>query len=97
MWSPTHMPVTRSLQTSASSLPSPVPDPHPNAHGAFTRGYDVILVSDAHTTGDKSKRGAPGPAEVIAHTNLYWTYHTGPGRSAGTAKTADVDFHEGNR
>lgn len=66
-------------------------------HGAFTRGYDVILVSDAHTTGDKSKRGAPGPAEVIAHTNLYWTYHTGPGRSAGTAKTADVDFHEGNR
>jgi nicotinamidase-related amidase len=61
-------------------------------HGAFTRGYDVILVSDAHTTGDKTERGAPEPAKVIAHTNLYWTYHTGPGRSAGVAKTADVDF-----
>jgi nicotinamidase-related amidase len=61
-------------------------------HGAFTRGYDVILVSDAHTTGDKSERGAPAPADVIAHTNLYWTHHSGPGRNAGTAQTADVDF-----
>ena len=61
-------------------------------HGAFTRGYDVILVSDAHTTVDKTAWGAPGPAEVIAHTNLYWTYHSGPGRSAGTVKTADVEF-----
>lgn len=63
-------------------------------HGAFTRGYDVILVSDAHTTGDKTAWGAPAPAEVIAHTNLYWAHHTGPGRSAGTVKTADVDFQE---
>lgn len=61
-------------------------------HGAFTQGYDVILVSDAHTTGDKSKWGAPAPADVIAHTNLYWTRHSGPGRNAGTAQTADVDF-----
>lgn len=66
-------------------------------HGAFTRGYDVILVSDAHTTSDKTKWGAPQPAEVIAHTNLYWTYHSGPGRSAGTAKTADVTFQEQRR
>jgi hypothetical protein len=29
---------------------------------------------------------------VIAHTNLYWSYHTGPGRSAGIAQAADVDF-----
>lgn len=66
-------------------------------HGAFTRGYDVILVSDAHTTIDKTERGAPPPAQVIAHTNLYWTYHSGPGRSAGTVKTADVAFQEQGR
>jgi nicotinamidase-related amidase len=61
-------------------------------HGACARGYDVILVSDAHTTEDQSAWGAPPPDQVIAHTNLYWTYHTAPGRTAGTAKTADVDF-----
>lgn len=66
-------------------------------HGAFTRGYDVTLVSDAHTTSDKTEWGSPRPAEVIAHTNLYWTCHSGPGRSAGTAKTADVDFQAPSR
>ncbi|MDM4720433.1 hypothetical protein QTQ03_12930 [Micromonospora sp. WMMA1363] len=36
--------------------------------------------------------GAPPPAQVIAHTNLYWTYQTAPGRAAGTVTTADVEF-----
>ena len=63
-------------------------------HGAFTRGYDATLVSDAHTTEDLSKWGAPPPEQVIAHTNLYWTYHTAPGRTAGTVKAKDVDFGE---
>ena len=61
-------------------------------HGAIVRGYDATLVSDAHTTEDQSPWGAPPPDKVIAHTNLYWTYHTAPGRTAGTVKTADVDF-----
>ena len=61
-------------------------------HGAFVRGYDVTLVSDAHTTGDKSLWGAPPPDQVIAHTNLYWTYQTAPGRTAGTVETDNVDF-----
>lgn len=61
-------------------------------HGAFTRGYDVTLVGDAHTTEDLSPYGAPPPGQVIAHTNMYWKYHTAPGRSAGTVNTADVDF-----
>ena len=30
-------------------------------HGAFTRGYDVTLVGDAHTTSDKTQWGAPPP------------------------------------
>ena len=32
-------------------------------HGAFTRGYDVTLVGDAHTAGDKSVWGAPPVAQ----------------------------------
>jgi nicotinamidase-related amidase len=61
-------------------------------HGAITRGYDVTLVEDAHTTEDLTSFGAPPPDKVIAHTNLYWRYHTAPGRTAGTVRTADADF-----
>jgi nicotinamidase-related amidase len=61
-------------------------------HGALVRGYDTTLVSDAHTTEDQTAWGAPPPDQVIAHTNLYWTYQTAPGRTAGTVETKDVDF-----
>jgi nicotinamidase-related amidase len=61
-------------------------------HGALARGYDTTLVSDAHTTEDQTAWGAPPPDQVIAHTNLYWTYQTAPGRTAGTIETRDVDF-----
>jgi len=61
-------------------------------HGALTRGYDAILVSDAHTTEDQSEWGAPPPDQVIVHTNLYWTYQRAPGRTAGTVEAKDVDF-----
>ncbi|WP_372595501.1 isochorismatase family protein, partial [Actinotalea sp.] len=64
-------------------------------HGAFTRGYDATLISDAHTTGDKSDWGAPPPAQVIAHTNLYWGFQDAPGRTAGTVTTEQVDFRAG--
>jgi nicotinamidase-related amidase len=64
-------------------------------HGAFTRGYDATLVSDAHTTEDLSEWGAPPPGQVIAHTNLYWTHQLAPGRTAGTAETKNVDFAAG--
>src|SRR5262249_50716923 len=42
-------------------------------HGAIVRGYDAILVADAHTAEDLTEYGAPPPENVIAHTNLYWT------------------------
>jgi nicotinamidase-related amidase len=61
-------------------------------HGALVRGYDATLVSDAHTTEDLTQWGAPPPDQVIAHTNLYWTYHKAPGRTAGTVETKDVNF-----
>src|SRR5439155_23573072 len=61
-------------------------------HGAFVRGYDAILVGDAHTTEDLTAWGAPPPEMVIAHTNLYWTHQKAPGRTAGTVESKDVDF-----
>ena len=61
-------------------------------HGAFTRGYDATLVSDAHTAGDKTGWGAPPVDQVIAHTNLYWSFQAAPGRTAGTVETSSVDF-----
>ena len=59
-------------------------------HGAFVRGYDVTLVTDAHTTEDLTAYGAPPPADVIAHTNLYWGFQDAPGRRAETVASSQV-------
>lgn len=61
-------------------------------HGGLVRGYDVTLVGDAHTTEDLSEWGAPTPDLVIAHTNLYWSNHRAPGRTAEVVDAADVRF-----
>ena len=61
-------------------------------HGAFTRGYDTVLVSDAHTTDDLSAYGLPSADKVIAHTNMYWKGQAAPGRTAAVVKTATVQF-----
>ena len=61
-------------------------------HGALVRGYDATLVGDAHTTEDLTEYGNPSPAQVIAHTNLYWSWAEAPGRRGGVVETAAVDF-----
>jgi len=62
-------------------------------HGALVRGYDAILVSDAHTTDDRNVDDVSIPAEqIIAHTNMYWRWQQAPGRSGGIVDAADVDF-----
>jgi nicotinamidase-related amidase len=61
-------------------------------HGAFTRGYDTLLVSDAHTTEDFTDYGLPPADKVIAHTNMYWTWQAAPERTASVLETADVNF-----
>jgi nicotinamidase-related amidase len=61
-------------------------------HGAIARGYDTLLVSDAHTTEDLSEWGAPTPDKVIEHTNLYWSFQQAPGRTAAIVTTADLAF-----
>ncbi len=65
-------------------------------HGAFTRGYDTVLVSDAHTTDDYSEYGLPPADKVIAHTNMYWKWQAAPGRAADVVDTANVSFGEGD-
>jgi nicotinamidase-related amidase len=66
-------------------------------HGALVRGYDTVLVSDAHTTEDLTSWGAPSPDLVIAHTNLYWSDQEAPGRTAGTVEAKDVVFGAATR
>ena len=61
-------------------------------HGAFVRGYDTTLVSDAHTAGDKTAWGAPPVADVIVHTNLYWQFQRAPGKKAAVVAAEDVTF-----
>lgn len=62
-------------------------------HGALVRGYDAVLVEDAHTTEDMREWGAPlGPDQAIAYTNMYWKWTKAPGRAGGTVPTAEVDF-----
>lgn len=62
-------------------------------HGAFVRGYDVTLVSDAHTTEDLREWGAGASAEqVIAHTNLYWSWAQAPGRTGEVKTAAEVEL-----
>lgn len=61
-------------------------------HGAFVRGYDVTLVSDAHAAEDLSAYGAPPPKQVVAHTNLYWQFQSAPGRTAEVLPTSAIEF-----
>ena len=61
-------------------------------HGAFTRGYDVTLVSDAHTTEDMTEWGAPPPDVIIKHTNMYWRFQSAPGRRASVQPSASISF-----
>ena len=61
-------------------------------NGAIVRGYDVTLVADAHTTEDLSEWGAPPPDKVIAHTNMYWSEQSAPGRAGGTVAAGAVEF-----
>jgi hypothetical protein len=52
----------------------------------------VSLVSDAHTTDDRTGYGGPPAGQVIALTNLYWSYQAAPGRTAEVVTAAEVSF-----
>ncbi|UOO81858.1 isochorismatase family protein [Uruburuella testudinis] len=59
-------------------------------HGAFVRGYDVTLVADAHTAGDKIQWGAPPVEAVIAHTNRYWRFQRAQGKQGAVLAASEA-------
>ncbi len=65
-----------------------------SAHGALEHGYDLTLVSDAHTAetmvlDDGLRIEAP---VVVAELNVAMTWMDYPGRVTGTATAETVDF-----
>ena len=64
------------------------------AYGALDRGYDLTLVSDAHTTDAADLgNGRVIPAEsFVDDLNLAMTWLAYPGRKPSTAKAAELDF-----
>ena len=61
-------------------------------HGALTRGYHTVLVSDGHTTDATSPSGMPNGSELIAHTNSIWASQEVAGCETSVADAADVRF-----
>lgn len=61
-------------------------------HGALARGYDAVLVADAHTTEDMADPGAPSAEAVVRHTNLYWVNQRAPGRRGSVLRSDEVVF-----
>jgi nicotinamidase-related amidase len=66
------------------------------AYGALDRGYDVTLVSDAHSTEalDLGDGRVIDPAQVVAELNVAMTWLEYPGRQPGTAPAEQVNFHQ---
>jgi len=64
------------------------------AYGALDRGYDVILIEDAHTTStmelDDGKKIEA--SQVVEELNICMTWINYPDRTNGTATAANVDF-----
>lgn len=60
-------------------------------HGAMVRGYDTLLVGDAHTTDDGGP-DLPSAAHLISHTNSFWHTSGSAGQSAQTTDAATVSF-----
>ena len=62
------------------------------AYGALDRGYDVTLISDAHSTGDINLGdGDTIPAShIVTELNAVMQWLSYPGRTCGTAAVADV-------
>ncbi|MBF4606012.1 cysteine hydrolase family protein [Curtobacterium sp. VKM Ac-1393] len=60
---------------------------------AAVRGFDVTLVSDAHTTTDAEHDGVVITGEqIVAHTNMYFGGLRYPGRRFAALRHHDVTF-----
>lgn len=52
----------------------------------------MTTLADRPDTALLVTHGAPAPADVIAHTNLYWGFQSAPGRTAAVVPAAEVAF-----
>ena len=64
------------------------------AYGALERGYDVTLVSDAHTTETMQLESGVTieAADVVQELNIAMRWLAYPGRKNGTASAEDINF-----
>ncbi|MFI0966599.1 isochorismatase family protein [Streptomyces sp. NPDC021080] len=62
------------------------------SRGALSRGYDLVLVSDGHTTPERPPGVAPSAAQVIAHHNMTFSAIQYAGRSITVTPAAHVRF-----
>ncbi|POX45681.1 isochorismatase family protein [Streptomyces sp. Ru72] len=60
------------------------------SRGALSRGYDLVLVSDGHTTPERPPGAAPSAAQVIAHHNTTFSAIQYAGRSITVTPAAHV-------
>ncbi|GAA5531092.1 isochorismatase family protein [Herpetosiphon gulosus] len=64
------------------------------AYGALERGYDLTLLSDAHTTGTIQLENGTliEAAAIVQDLNIAMQWLSYPGRTNGTARTEQIDF-----
>lgn len=64
------------------------------AYAALERGYDLVLVRDAHTTDsvDLGNGRTVAAESLVDDLNLAMTWLAYPGRKPSTARTAELDF-----
>jgi len=65
------------------------------AYAALDRGYDLTLISNAHTTRTLELDGGAKveAASLVTDLNVVMTWISYPGRRNGTAKAEEIDFH----
>lgn len=59
-------------------------------HGAFSRGYNVTLVADAHSTKDRSESGLPSAESLISQANFFWSTQTAPNQNARVVSASEL-------
>jgi len=64
------------------------------AYGALERGYDLTLVSDAHTTNSMQADNGTliEAASIVQELNIAMTWLSYPGRKNGTASAEAINF-----
>ncbi|MFJ8215094.1 isochorismatase family protein [Streptomyces sp. NPDC096033] len=62
------------------------------SRSALSRGYDLVLVSDGHTTPARPPGAAPSAAQIIAHHNTTLSAIQYAGRSITVVSAAHIHF-----